>query len=366
MLGLTPSSPSSSSHLLCRSLAAARTLSAAGAGHSSSSSNVKMARSALDEVTDTGAFDRTPSTFRSFVSSDGAARFPAVAGRYHLYVSYACPWASRCLAYLKLKGLDHAISFSSVKPIFERTRESDDHLGWVFPAAAGEVPGADPDPFNGARSVRDLYEIASKNYTGKPTVPVLWDKQLKTVVNNESSEIIRMLNAEFNDIAENPGLDLNPAHLRASIDDVNGLVYDAINNGVYKCGFAKKQGPYDEAVTKLYEALDKCEEILSKQRYMCGNQLTEADVRLFVTLIRFDEVYAVHFKCNKKLLREYPNLFNYTKDIYQIPGISSTVNMEHIRQHYYGSHPSINPYGIIPQGPNIDYNAPHDRERLFL
>ena len=366
MPGLVPST--STSHLFCRSLAAARTLSAA-AGHSSSStssSSVKMARSALDEVTDTGAFDRTPSTFRSFVSRDASARFPAVAGRYHLYVSYACPWASRCLAYLKLKGLDHAISFSSVKPIFERTRESDDHLGWVFPATADEVPGAGPDPFNGAKSVRDLYEIASTNYTGKPTVPVLWDKQLKTVVNNESSEIIRMLNAEFNDIAENPGLDLNPAHLQVSIDEVNGLVYDAINNGVYKCGFAKKQGPYDEAVTTLYEALDKCEEILGKQRYMCGNQLTEADVRLFVTLIRFDEVYAVHFKCNKKLLREYPNLFNYTKDIYQIPGINSTVNMEHIRKHYYGSHPSINPYGIIPQGPNVDYNAPHDRERLFL
>jgi putative glutathione S-transferase len=184
------------------------------------------------------------------------------------------------------------------------------------------------------------------------------------VVNNESSEIIRMFNTEFNDIARNPGLDLYPVQLRASIDDINELVYDAINNGVYKCGFAKKQGPYDEAVTRLYEALDKCEEILGKQRYICDNQLTEADIRLFVTLIRFDEVYAVHFKCNKKLLREYPNLFNYTKDIYQIPGISSTVNMEHIRKHYYGSHPSINPYGIIPAGPNIDYNAPHDRERF--
>ncbi|TVU32281.1 hypothetical protein EJB05_24005, partial [Eragrostis curvula] len=352
---------------LTRRLLAARTLSAAAAGGSSSSSSsttVKMARSALDEVTDTGAFDRSPSTFRSSVSRDASARFPAVPGRYHLYVSYACPWASRCLAFLKLKGLDNAIGFTSVKPIFERTKETDDHMGWVFPAAADEVPGADPDPFNGAKSVRELYEIASTNYTGKPTVPVLWDKQLKTVVNNESSEIIRMLNTEFNDIAENPGLDLYPEHLRASIDEINELVYDAINNGVYKCGFAKKQGPYDEAVTRLYEAMDKCEEILGKQRYLCGNQLTEADIRLFVTLIRFDEVYAVHFKCNKKLLREYPNLFNYTKDIYQIPGISSTVNMEHIRKHYYGSHPSINPYGIIPAGPNINYDAPHDRERF--
>ncbi|XP_020401132.1 glutathionyl-hydroquinone reductase YqjG [Zea mays] len=197
------------------------------------------ARSALDEVTDTGAFDRSPSTFRSSVSRDG--RFPAVAGRYHLYVSYACPWASRCLAFLKLKGLDHAISVTVVKPIFERTKESDEHLGWVFPAAADKEPGAEPDPLNGARSVRELYEIASSNYAGKPTVPVLWDKQLKTVVNNESSEIIRMLNAEFNGIARNPGLDLYPAHLQASIDEANELVYDAINNDVYKCGFAKKK-----------------------------------------------------------------------------------------------------------------------------
>uniref|UniRef100_A0A0E0G5M4 GST C-terminal domain-containing protein n=1 Tax=Oryza nivara TaxID=4536 RepID=A0A0E0G5M4_ORYNI len=341
--------------------AAARTLSTATG---SNSTTVKMARSALDEVTDAGAFDRSPSTFRSSISRDSSARFPAVPGRYHLYVSYACPWASRCLAYLKLKGLDHAIGFTSVKPIFERTRETDDHLGWVFPATGDEEPGADPDPFNGAKTIRELYEIASPNYIGKPTVPVLWDKQLKTVVNNESSEIIRMLNTEFNEIAKNPDLELYPAHLQTSVNEINELVYDAINNGVYKCGFAKKQGPYDEAVTRLYEALDKCEEILSRQRYICGNQLTEADVRLFVTLIRFDEVYAVHFKCNKRLLREYPNLFNYTKDIYQIPGISSTVNMEHIRKHYYGSHPSINPYGIIPAGPNIDYNAPHDRERF--
>uniref|UniRef100_A0A804N3L6 Glutathione S-transferase family protein n=2 Tax=Zea mays TaxID=4577 RepID=A0A804N3L6_MAIZE len=197
------------------------------------------ARSALDEVTDTSAFDRSPSTFRSSVSRDG--RFPAVVGRYHLYISYACPLASRCLAFLKLKGLDHAIGVTVVKPIFERTKESDEHRGWVFPAAADEELGAEPDPLNGARSVRELYEIASSNYAGKPTVPVLWDKQLKTVVNNESSEIIRMLNAEFNGIARNPRLDLYPAHLWASIDEANELVYDAINNDVYKCGFAKKK-----------------------------------------------------------------------------------------------------------------------------
>ncbi|KAI0496605.1 hypothetical protein KFK09_022925 [Dendrobium nobile] len=323
-----------------------------------------MSRSALDEVSQSGSFIRTPSTFRNFISKDPASQFPAVSGRYHLYISYACPWASRCLAYLKLKGLDKAISYTAVKPKWESTKETDEHLGWVFPASSTEDAGADPDPLNGAGSVRELYELASSTYTGKYTVPVLWDKQLKTIVNNESVEIIRMFNTEFNEIAENPDLDLYPSHLQTVIDGVNEWVYETINNGVYRCGFAKKQGPYDEAVVKLYDALDKCEEILSKQRYICGNELTEADIRLFVTLIRFDEVYVVHFKCNKKLLREYPNLFNYTKDIYQTPGISSTVNMEHIKKHYYGSHPTINPYGVIPIGSNTDFSASHDRDRF--
>ncbi|KAJ4732281.1 Glutathione S-transferase family protein [Rhynchospora pubera] len=331
---------------------------------SSSSSSIKMARSALDEMTTSGAFNRTPSTFRNLISKDKASQFPAESGRYHLYISYACPWASRCLSFLKLKGLDSAISYTSVKPIWERTKEGEDHFGWVFSTPGTEEPAADPDPLNGARTARELYEIASSAYTGKYTVPVLWDKKLKTIVNNESAEIIQMFNTEFNDLAEKPDLDLYPVHLRPAIDEVNEWVYDSINNGVYKCGFAKKQGPYDEAVEKLYQALDKCEEILSKQRYICGDTLTEADIRLFVTLIRFDEVYAVHFKCNKKLLREYPNLYNYTKDIYQIPGMSSTVNMDHIKKHYYGNHPSINPFGIIPAGPNIDYTSPHDRERF--
>uniref|UniRef100_A0A1D1XZU8 Uncharacterized protein yqjG n=1 Tax=Anthurium amnicola TaxID=1678845 RepID=A0A1D1XZU8_9ARAE len=323
-----------------------------------------MARSALDEMSELGAFNRTPSTFRSFISRDKTSLFPAESGRYHLYISYACPWASRCLAFLKIKGLHNAISYTAVKPIWERTKESDGHFGWVFPSSSTEELGAEPDTLNAAKSIRELYELASANYSGKYTVPVLWDKKNKTIVSNESAEIIRMLNTEFNDIAENPVLDLYPHHLQAQINEVNEWVYDGINNGVYKCGFAKKQEPYDEAVKKLYDTLDKCEEILSKQRYICGDALTEADVRLFVTLIRFDEVYAVHFKCNKKLLREYLNLFNYTKDIYQISGMSSTVNMEHIKRHYYGSHPSINPYGIISVGPGIDYFSPHDRQRF--
>ncbi|TXG48310.1 hypothetical protein EZV62_027604 [Acer yangbiense] len=401
-----------------------------------------MARSALHEVSDTGAFMRTASTFRNFISRDLNSQFPAESGRYHLYISYACPWASRCLAYLKIKGLEKAITFTgvektfckglyqpsvlrlvncvfaicskvgfqalsftivtkfvcsliiqSVKPIWARTKESDEHMGWIFPASDTEEPGAEPDPLIGAKSIRDLYEFASTNYSGKYTVPVLWDKKLRTIVNNESSEIIRMLNTEFNDIAENAAIDLYPPEMRDQIEETNEWVYLGINNGVYRCGFATKQGPYEEAARQLYEALDKCEEILGKQRYICGNRLTEADIRLFVTIIRFDEgwvpfstldtrkevlifpvgrrglilgneVYAVHFKCNKKLLREYLNLFNYLKDIYQIPGMSSTVNMQQIKRHYYGSHPSINRYGIIPLGPDINYSSPHDRERF--
>ncbi|KAH7682513.1 putative glutathione S-transferase protein [Dioscorea alata] len=325
--------------------------------------SVHMAQLASEETSESGAFNRTPSTFRSLISRDKTSPFPAESGRYHLYVSYACPWASRCLAYLKLKGLDNVISYTAVKPKWERTKETDEHYGWVFPASSMEEPGAEPDKLNGVTSIRALYEFANPNYSGKYTVPVLWDKKLKTIVNNESSDIIRMMNTEFNDMAENADLDLYPTHLQPLIDEVNEWVYDGINNGVYRCGFTKKQEPYDEAVTKLYEALDKCEEILSKQRYICGNVLTEADVRLFVTLIRFDEVYFVHFKCNKKLIREYPNLFNYTKDIYQTKGISSTVNMEHIKKSYY-SQPFINPFGIVPIGSNIDFSAAHDRARF--
>lgn len=323
-----------------------------------------MARHALDEVTEAGAFNPSPSSFRNFVSKDQSSQFPAEFGRYHLYISYACPFACRCLTYLKLKGLEKAITYTVVKPKWERTKETDDYFGWVFPVSSTEEPGADPDPLNGAKSIRELYELASPNYVGKYTVPVLWDKKLETIVNNESSEIIRMLNTEFNEVAENVDLNLYPSHLKSRIDEANEWVYDRISIGVYKCGFAKKQEPYDEAVIQLYEALDRCEEILNKQRFICGNHLTEADIRLFVTLIRFDEVYVVHFKCNKKLIREYPNLFNYSKDIYQFPGISSTVNMEHIKKSYYGSHPTLDPYGVIPVGSNTDYSAPHDRERF--
>ncbi|KAG7536388.1 Thioredoxin-like superfamily [Arabidopsis suecica] len=321
-----------------------------------------MATSMANEKSD---FTRTATSFRNFVSQKPDSQFPAESGRYHLYISYACPWASRCLAILKFKGLEKGISFSSVQPLFKKTKESDEHMGWVFPDSDTEVLGAERDHLNGAKSVRELYDIAGSNYTGKYTVPVLWDKKLKTIVNNESSEILRMFNTEFNHVAENPSLDLYPPNLRAIIDETNEWIHDEINNGVYKCGFAKNQETYDVAVKQLYDALDRCEEILRKQRFLCGNTLTEPDIRLFVTLIRFDEAYAVIFKCDKRLVREYYNLFNYTKDIFQIAGMSSTVKMDHIKQNYYGSFPSLNPLEIIARGPNIDYSLPHDRHRFM-
>ncbi|CAI5468313.1 unnamed protein product [Closterium sp. Yama58-4] len=491
-----------------------------------------MVVTAIQETSADGAYKRTPSAFRSVITADESSGFPAVAGRYHLYVSYACPWACRCLMALKLKGLEDAISVTVVEPVWKRTRESDDnvgsqfvatfiplslalilpqpyssgagtcleahkgggrqreargkgreggrgrerpsvfhhnptlvpalslccpltlssqvvepvwkstregddHMGWKFVAPGGEaevagaatlippspalipplpysptqgqrptlipppltplllsllsgggtcveaheggddhvgwqfvapggeaeVAGAESDPLNGAFFLRDVYEKVDPHAV-KFIVPVLWDKQTGTIVNNESAEIVRMLNSEFNAIAKNPQVDLYPPHLRAAIDEVNEWVYPAINNGVYRCGFAKKQGPYEEAFKELFAALDRCEDILSKQRYMARDTFTEADIRLFVTLIRFDEVYVVHFKCNRNFIREFPNLFNYTKEIYQLPGIASTVNMGHIKAHYFRSHPSINPFGIIPMGQGTDYSAPHDRDRL--
>ncbi|XP_010494559.1 PREDICTED: uncharacterized protein LOC104771692 isoform X2 [Camelina sativa] len=320
-----------------------------------------MAISIANEKSD---YATTTTSFRNFVSQKPDSQFPAKSGRYHLYISYACPWASRCLAVLKLKGLEKAISFSSVQPVWRKTKESDDHMGWVFPDSDTEVLGAATDRLNGAKTIRELYDIASLNYTGKYTVPILWDKKLKTIVNNESSEILQMFNTEFNHVADNPSLDLHPPSLQTIVDDTNAWIHEDINNGVYKCGFATNQETYDVAVKQLFHALDKCEEILRKQRFLCGNTLTEPDIRLFVTLIRFDEVYAVIFKCDKRLVREYYNLFNYTKDIYQIAGISSTLKMDHIKQYYYGSFPSLNPLEIIPDGPDIDYSLPHDRHRF--
>eukprot|EP01134_Creolimax_fragrantissima_P005597 CFRG5597T1 len=323
------------------------------------------AHTALDEQKH-GEFIRTDAGFRKWIKADGSTPFTPESNRYHLYVSYACPWASRCMAVCALKGLEKHISFSVVHPVWEETRPGDpedDHRGWMFKLEE-EFAGNIPDTLNNAKSIRDLYELANDTLH-KYSVPVLWDKKTASIVSNESSEIIRMFNNEFNEICERPEIDLYPEALRKDIDSVNEWVYPMLNNGVYRSGFASKQEPYEAAVTEVFQALDRIEGILSKQRYIAGDQITEADIRLFVTLVRFDEVYVGHFKCNKARLADYPNTENYTRDIYQTQGISGTVNMAHIKHHYHRSHPSINPYGIVPVGPGVDFSQAHDRDREY-
>eukprot|EP00897_Mesotaenium_endlicherianum_P002757 jgi/Mesen1/2509/ME000016S01867 len=315
-----------------------------------------------------GAFERKATVFRNFITKDGSSGYPAVANRYHLYVNLACPWASRCVFTRKLKGLEDVIGLTVTKAAFVPTRPGvDGHTGWAFPETEDEEPQAGPDPYNGAKFIRDLYEKANPELasTGRYSVPVLWDLEKGTIVNNESAEIMRMFNSEFNELAKYPDLDLYPEALRPQIDELNEWIYDGFNNGVYKSGFAQTQAAYDKAVKEVFETMDKVEDILSKSRYLTGDQFTEADVRLFLTCIRFDEVYHGHFKCNKKLLREYPNLFNFTKEVYQMA--PDTVNFFHIKTHYYASHPTINPLGIVSVGSTswVDYSSPHDRERKY-
>ena len=302
-----------------------------------------------------GRFLRWESRFRSWVTVDGNAGptgdagFKAESGRYHLYVSYACPWAHRTLIYRKLKNLEDHISVSVVHPVMPTE-------SWVF----GDYPGSTPDAIHGYQKLLELYQCIDPGYDGVVTVPILYDKQRKLIVNNESSEIIRMLGQAF-DAWGHSELDLYPEPLRAEIDDINQLVYDKINNGVYKVGFATRQRAYNEAFNELFTALDELERRLDRQRYLCGEQITEADWRLFPTLLRFDPVYVGHFKCNLRRLIDYPNLWGYTRDLYQQPGIAETVNMDHIKTHYYASHTHINPTGIIPGGPQIDFMQPHNR-----
>lgn len=307
-----------------------------------------------------GRFVRKASAFRNWVTPDGRpgptgkGGFKAEAGRYHLYVSLACPWAHRTLIFRALKGLEGMISVSVVNPLMMEQ-------GWSFDPGEGVVP----DDVNGARHLYEIYTKADPNYTGRVTVPVLWDKQTGTIVNNESAEIIRMFNSAFDAVGAT-GPDLYPVELRDDIDWVNDFVYDRINNGVYKAGFATTQKAYDEAVQSLFEALDGLEARLSRQRYLTGERITEADWRLFTTLVRFDAVYVGHFKCNLKRLVDYPNLWAWTRELYQIPGIAETVNRAHIKDHYYRSHRTINPAGIVPAGPEIDFTKPHGRDRLTL
>ena len=307
------------------------------------------------ESTD-GKFERQDAGFRNWVTADGtagpsgSAGFKADSGRYHLYVSYACPWAHRTLIFRKLKGLDAHISISAVHPDMLQD-------GWTFDT---DTYGATGDTLYGLPFARDIYIRAKPDYTGRVTVPVLWDKERETIVSNESSEIIRMLNSAFDAITGNTA-DYWPEDLRGAIAPINERIYDTFNNGVYKAGFATTQEAYDEAVGPLFDTLDWLENRLSTHRYMMGDRLTEADWRLFTTLVRFDQVYHLHFKCNRRRIIDYPNLWAYTRELFQMPGIADTVNFKHIVRHYHYSHDSINPHRIIPINPVLDFDEPHGR-----
>lgn len=301
-----------------------------------------------------GEFVRDQSRFRSWITADGSAGpsgeggFPAQPGRYHLYVSLACPWAHRTLIYRELKGLQPLVSVSVVEPLMLEN-------GWEF-AAGG-------DALYGARFLHQVYTRAQADCNGRVTVPVLWDKQQQTIVSNESSEIIRMFNSAFDGITGN-STDFYPAQLRTHIDALNDWIYPAINNGVYRAGFATTQRAYEDAYGELFAALDEVESRLAQHRYLTGSQITEADWRLFTTLVRFDAVYFGHFKTNRQRIADYPNMSAYLRDLYQVPGVAQTVNMRHIKHHYYGSHKTINPTGIVPLGQEHDLSAPHNRQRL--
>jgi glutathionyl-hydroquinone reductase len=300
-----------------------------------------------------GKFVRPSTTFRNWITADGSSGFKAERDRYHLYVSLACPWAHRTLIMRQLKGLSDAISVSVVDP------EMGDN-SWEF----SDCEGCIPDTVNHTHYLWELYTKVEPNYTGRVTVPVLWDKQKGTIVNNESREIIRMLDTEFGEITK-PDVDLYPKALQQQIDETIDAIYQPINNGVYRAGFATTQEAYEEAVTELFENLDHWETVLGKQRYLCGDRLTEADICMFTTLLRFDAVYYVHFKCNLRRIVDYPNLWGYLRDLYQHPGVKETCNLDHIKRHYYKSHPKVNPTRIVPKGPIINFEAPHNRDTQF-
>jgi len=289
-----------------------------------------------------GEFVRKDSAFRQWIRTDGSTPFKPQKDRYHLYISLACPWAHRTLIFRKLKKLEDVISISIVDPIMLEN-------GWEF----HDSPGSIPDNINQKEFLYEIYKLADPEYSGRVTVPVLWDKKEKTVVNNESSEIIRMLNSEFNEYADN-SVDYCPEDLRNEIDEVNSFVYDNINNGVYKCGFATTQEAYENAFNNLFGALERIEEKFTNKDYLVGDKLTEADWRLFTTLIRFDPVYVGHFKCNLKRIADFKNISKYLKNLYNVPGVKETVNFDHIKQHYYMSHKTINPTGVVPVGPELN------------
>ena len=302
-----------------------------------------------------GRFVRKESSFRNWVTADGSpgptgvGGFPAEAGRYHLYVSHACPWAHRTMIARRLKGLEGLVSVSVVNWLMAER-------GWTFDAG----PGVVPDPLVGAKVLHDVYTHADAAFTGRVTVPILYDMQRDTIVSNESAEILRMFDSAFDALGAG-GPRLYPAPLRDEIDRINARVYATVNNGVYRAGFATSQQAYEEAATELFASLDWLEGLLGERRYVAGAQLTEADIRLFTTLLRFDPVYFGHFKCNVRRIVDYPNLREYTREIYQLPGVRETVHMDHIKGHYYQSHETINPTGIVPIGPHPDLDVPHRR-----
>ena len=308
--------------------------------------------------TSDGRFVRPTTRFRNWVTEDGSpgptgeGGFAAARGRYHLYVALPCPWAHRTVIMRMLKGLEDVVSMSVLEPLYGPH-------GWRF----GTSPGTVPDSVNGASELAEIYLRADPRYTGRVSVPALWDKERRTIVNNESAEIIRMLNGAFGRFT-NVRTDYYPPALREEIDRVNALVYENVNNGVYRAGFATSQEAYEEAFRALFRVLDELERRLSRQRYLVGSDITEADWRLFTTLVRFDAVYYSHFKCNLRRIIDYPNLGNYLRDLYQQAGVAATVNMDHIKRHYYGSQRHVNPTGIVPLGPQLDFLAPHDRNRF--
>ncbi|MFT5195508.1 MAG: putative glutathione S-transferase [Cellvibrionaceae bacterium] len=299
-----------------------------------------------------GRFRRKDAAFRDWIKADGSTPYTPEAGRYHLYIANACPWAHRTMIFRKLRQLEDVISISIVDTLMFDN-------GWRFRDGEGYIP----DTVNEKDFMHEVYTAADPTFTGRVTVPVLWDKKTGTIVNNESSEIIRMLNSEFSTIAA-PGTDYYPEHLRADIDEINERIYHTVNNGVYKSGFARSQDAYEEAVTELFDTLDMLEDRLDKQRYLVGEQITEADWRLFTTLVRFDPVYVGHFKCNLKRIVDYPNLSNYLRELYQVPGVTDTVDLAQIKEHYYSSHESVNPSRVVPVGPEINYDQPHNRDRF--
>lgn len=292
-----------------------------------------------------GRFERQQSQFRQWITADGTSGFPAEPGRYHLYVSYACPWAHRTLIFRTLKGLQDAISIAVVSPLMLEN-------GWELAEGADRV--------NGARYLYHVYQKAKPDYTGRVSVPTLWDTHRQTIVSNESADIIRMFNSAFAEYASDP-TDYYPADLRKEIDGVNERIYTTINNGVYRAGFATSQEAYEEAYDTLFATMDWIEDRLARQRYLVGDRLTEADWRLFTTCVRFDAVYYSHFKCNRRRLVDYPNLWTLICELYHLPGVAETVRLQDIKLHYYGSHKTLNPTGIVPRGPDIDFTAPHRR-----